>query len=167
MASLGRCGRAVGLALRLLPCVGLAACNLITELTQPPWPSREAMAAFDFRPIECDPAFMIFDRAFFAYGAWADCRFDFATDGGLAGFTGQDVERHAGAAGNVVLRLILTEVEKLHPSNPENREAASRLLARRAEADGKRGHDALEASGCDAMRPQVRDALLKILRFSP
>lgn len=107
----------------------------------------------------------MFDRAFFAYGAWAACDYDFSADRDLGGVKGEDIERRARAAGNRVAGMVGIAVEKDHPGNPNNPTAVLRLLALRAEADAKRGGDASLLTGCEAMRPAVRDVLLEILRF--
>jgi len=153
--------------LRLLPCLAAAACSAGAAHTQPPWPGKAALKAFDFRPVASDPAFQMFDDIFFAYGIGASCHFDFSEDDRLAGVPGQDVERGARRVGDKAFDLLLAEVEKRHPGNPGNRQAAWWLLGTRSEADGERGRDAVMESGCKAMRPAARNIVLKVLRLPP
>jgi hypothetical protein len=160
----GRMGRT---ALRSLACLAIAACGLVSVSNEPPWPSYESLATFDFRPIEATPAIRAMDRTYFYYGAGMGCDFDFRSDPAFAKFEGISGESVGARVGNAAREVIRAEVERLQPGKAGNEEATWRLFAARSETDGKRGYEALKASSCDAMRPQVRDALLEILRFSP
>jgi hypothetical protein len=153
-------------ALCLFLCIALAGCEFIQALTQPSWPSKEALEAFDFRPIESDPAIRAMDQVYYYYGASYDCNFVFDSDPAFAKFLGIGAENLGRPVGHAASKLIAAEVERRHPGYPGNQEFAEWLFRSRSVKMWKQGHAAFAASSCDAMRPRVRSAVLEVLEFS-
>jgi hypothetical protein len=156
--------RAWLLAGRVLFSVGVGGCGWVTALTQPPWPSADALAHFDFGPIEQDPAIRRFDRAAFVLGADQVCHFrsmessDFPNVGGAEL---QTLGEHVRMADRDRIRA---EVERLHPGDPRNEWATKELFIARESAAQQLGDDAARSRGCEAVAPEARRLICDVLQ---
>jgi hypothetical protein len=137
------------IAIRLLPCAFLAACDLSTPPSEPRWPSEAALRAFDIRPLQSNNAIQTAEALFFAGGIATVC----GDIPGILSWDNAETDDRLFKLGMASIAILKVAVGRVHPGDPQNGTAAEHLYAVMTIRGVDSGHEAATAGGCDAMRP--------------
>jgi len=149
----------------LAGCLLLAGCDSLSMPTEHSSQSKEALHALDVGPLESNRAIQVVEELFFADGITMICG-DYPVPQDLQGLNtnADDTEQRVGKAS---YDAVLAEVERLHPGQPTNRDAAQHIWEIMMEQAWARGRGAAKTRGCAAMEPEVAAARCALRSWRP